>query len=112
MTRVETSQFGNNEQIFQGFEPIVKESEVTYGNTTEKYAYNNFGQITSVDVYAGTCNTAIYSQTDHYDANGVYIGSSYGGTKYAYGYDDTGFVTSIGYGETAENASVCNEYNL
>ena len=40
------------------------------------------------------------------DENGIYLGSSYGGTKYTYGYDDTGFVTSIGYGGTAENASV------
>lgn len=36
----------------------------------------------------------------------MYLGSSYGGTKYTYGYDNTGFVTSIGYGGTAENATV------
>lgn len=28
------------------------------------------------------------------------------GTKYTYGYDDTGYVTSIGYGGTGENDSV------
>ena len=80
--------------------------KVEYDNAREEYTYNNLGQITDINVYEGSNGTPVFSQTDNYDENGVYLGSSYGGTKYTYGYDDTGFVTSIGYGETAENASV------
>ena len=80
--------------------------KVEYANTREEYTYNNLGQITNINVYEGSNGTPVFSQTDNYDENGIYLGSSYGGTKYTYGYDDTGFVTSIGYGGTAENASV------
>ena len=51
-------------------------------------------------------NEIVYSQTDNYDENGVYVSSSYSGTKYTYVYDDTGYVTSIGYGGTGEDNSV------
>ena len=81
----------------------IRLREVTDGNTTERYAYNTLGQITNIDVCEGSNTTPVFSQTDHYDLNGVYMGSSYGGTKYTYGYDETGFVTSIGYGGTGAN---------
>ena len=80
--------------------------KVEYDNAREEYAYNNLGQITNINVYEGSNGTPVFSQANNYDESGIYLGSSYGGTKYTYGYDDTGFVSSIGYGETAENACV------
>ena len=75
----------------------IRLEKVSYANTSEEYAYNNLGQITNITVKNASDNSVVFSQTDHYDENGVYMGSSYGGTKYSYGYDATGYVTSIGY---------------
>ena len=76
----------------------IRLEKVSYANASEEYAYNNLGQITNIIVKSVSNNSVVFSQTDHYDENGVYTGSSYGGTQYTYGYDATGYVTSIGYG--------------
>ena len=84
----------------------IRLSEIVNGNTKETYTYNSLGLLTNLSVYDTMSNGIVYSQTDNYDENGVYVSSSYSGTKYTYGYDDTGYVTSIGYGGTGENDSV------
>ncbi len=73
----------------------IRLEKIEYNDARETYTYNNLGQITNVSVYDATANTLLYSQTDNYDANGAYIGSTYAGTQYTYGYDETGYVTSI-----------------
>ncbi len=70
--------------------------KVKSNNAREEYAYNNLGLTTGIKVYDDTTGALVYSQTDNYDANGIYTGSAYGGTAYTYGYDDTGFITGIG----------------
>ena len=108
-TKVITQTDENNIQTkgyYQATNGDIRLWKVEYGNAREEYTYNNLGQITNINVYESSNGTPVFSQTDNYDENGVYLGSSYGGTKYTYGYDDTGFVTSIGYGGTADNATV------
>lgn len=108
-TKVVTQTDENNIQTKGYYEPLsgdIRLNKVEYGNTREEYEYNNIGQITNITVKNKTTNAVEFSQTDNYDENGVYIGSSYGGTKYTYGYDNTGFVTSIGYGGTGNNDAV------
>ena len=69
--------------------------KIASANAREEYAYNNLGQITNINVYEGSNGTPVFSQTDNYDENGKYIGSSYGGIAYTYRYDETGIITSI-----------------
>lgn len=78
--------------------------KIEYYNTREEYAYNNLGQVTSVNIYDTSTNTNMYSQTDIYDENGVYIGSSYNGNDFTYTYDD-GMVSSIGYKPSTESSA-------
>ena len=78
----------------------LRVSQVEYANTIEKYTYNDFGQVTTVEMLDRTTEELMMSQTDNYDNNGVYVGSSYAGSQYTFGYDNTGFVTSINKGQT------------
>ena len=78
-------------------------TKTTYGNTREEYGYNALGQVTNINVYEGASDTPIFSQSDNYDANGMYVGSTYAGETYTYGYDDTGYVTSINKNGQTEN---------
>ena len=67
------------------------------GNTIERYTYNSLGQVINVSL-EGTGTSQTISQSNQYDQNGWYVGSQYGATNphsYTYGYDGTGYVTSI-----------------
>lgn len=70
-----------------------------HANVIEEYSYNAFGQITNIELKNRSTGILMYTQTNNYNEYGVYTGSTYAGTKYAYGYEDTGYVTSIGYGD-------------
>lgn len=77
----------------------IRLQKVEYDNLYEQYAYNDLGQVTSINVYNASTNTVMYSQTDNYTENGVYIGSSYNGNDFTYTYGN-GLVSSIGYKPT------------
>ncbi len=69
----------------------------------ERYAYNNFGQVVETEIYQTSSSTfdiangtLIYSQTDTYDSNGVYIKSTYGNNEFTLEYNNQyGFLSAI-----------------
>ena len=103
----------NNVQTIGYYKPLsgdMRLEKVEYGNTKEEYTYNNLGQLTNISVKDKSTSVVQFEQTDNYDTNGVYLGSSYGGMQYTYGYDNTGFVTSITSNES-ETPKLTYTYN-
>ena len=96
---VVTQTDGNNISTTGYYKPMsgdIRLWKVEYGTTIEEYTYNALGQITTTEVYDSLDGTLKLSQTDNYDINGMYVGTSFGGVEYTHTYDDSGYVTSIG----------------
>ena len=59
------------------------------------YGYDGLGRNENITVEDTTTQATLYSQTDIYDENGMYIGSTVNGIEYIYDYDESGLVTNI-----------------